>query len=221
MEILEAIRSRRSIRSFKPDPVPREVLDELLETCQWAPSSQNTQSWEVVILGDKIMKEVKTHLIEKIKAEAKPEPDIPVPNLPELYLKRATKHRDIVDTSQFPPGTDKLDEKRAEYWIKGGCFHNAPNGIILCMERTLFPKMLLDAGIMAQTICLAATAYGLGTCITLRPVYWPDMLRELIEIDKSKLLVMGIAIGYPETEARINNFVRQREPIQSFVYWRA
>jgi nitroreductase len=79
--------------------------------------------------------------------------------------------------------------------------------------------MLFDVGIMAQTICLAATNYGLGTCITLRPVYWPDMLRELLAISETKLLVMAIAIGFPMPEARINNFTRLREPLESFVRW--
>lgn len=219
MEVIDAIRSRRSIRGFKPDPVPREVLQRLLDDCRWAPSARNTQPWELVILGGKIMEEVKARLTDRIKMGVESNPDIPVPDLPEPYLWRAIELRDSIDTHQFPPETESLKDKRAEYWIRGGCFHDAPNGIILYVERALHPKVLFDAGIMAQTICLAALDYGLGTCITLRPVYWPDMLRELLGIPKSKLIVMAIAIGYPDYEARVNNFARTREPLDTFAHW--
>jgi len=219
MEVMEAICSRRSIRAFKPDPVPREVLEDLLRACRWAPSARNTQPWDLVVLGGKVMDKVKICLTNKIKAKTEPSADIPVPELPEPYSRRAIEQRDRVDMAQFPLGTEGLSKKRAAYWITGGCFHDAPNGIIICLERALYPKMLFDVGIMAQTICLAAITYGLGTCITLRPVYWPSMLRELLGISETKLLVMAIAIGYPMPEARINNFIRLREPLESFVHW--
>ena len=80
--------------------------------------------------------------------------------------------------------------------------------------------MVFDAGIIAQTICLAALNYGLGTCITLRPVYWPEMLRELLGIPESKLILMAIAIGYPSHEAVINSFPRHRVPLDVLTRWR-
>jgi hypothetical protein len=59
MEVIEAIRNRRSIRGFKPEPVPRKVLEELLDTCRWAPSAQNIQTWEIAVAGGNVMAEVK------------------------------------------------------------------------------------------------------------------------------------------------------------------
>lgn len=219
MEVIEAIRSRRSIRGFKPDPVPREVLEELLETCRWAPSSRNTQPWELAIVWGKVMEEIKARFREKDKAGVEFNPDIPILDLPEPYLQRAMEVRDSIDSHQFLLGTEKLDEKRAEYWVKGLCFHNAPNGIILYTERALGPKAILDAGIMCQTIFLAAFAYGLGTCPMGRTVYWPDVLRELLGIPESKLIVLGIAIGYLDPEAVVNNYTRHRVPLDVFTRW--
>ncbi len=57
MELYEAIRGRRSIRRYKPDPVPQEVLDRLLEAAQWAPSWAHTQCCEVVVVSDPQVKE--------------------------------------------------------------------------------------------------------------------------------------------------------------------
>jgi len=219
LDLIEAIRSRRSIRVFKPDPVPRKVLEELLDICRWSPSSRNTQPWEFALLGGKVMEKVKARLTEKVKAKAPSERDMPEPELSGPCLQRAVKQRELVDTAQFPTGTEGLDEKRDEYWIRGGCFHDAPNGIIVYMERSLYPAGLLGIGMILQTISLAALAYGLGTCHTGRVVYWPNIVRELLDIPQSKMILHGIAIGYPVPEAPINNFVRQREPLGSMVHW--
>lgn len=219
MEAIESVRSRRSIRSFKPDPVPRDVLEELLETCRWAPSSRNTQPWELFILGGKVLEEIKDRLAEKVKTKAEYNPDIPLPDLPEAYQKRALEARDSIGAQQFPPGTDNLKAKRAEFWVRGGRFHDAPNAIILCVEKALCPKAIFDAGIMAQTIATAAPAYGLGTCLMALPIYWPDIFRELIDIPESKLIALGIAVGYPDPDAAINNYPRHRVSLEAFTHW--
>jgi len=219
MEINEAIRSRRSIRGFKPDPVPKRILEEILEKCLWAPSSRNQQSWEFAVLGGELMKQIKDLLAAKIKAKEKEIPDLPAYELPEIYLRRANALRDGIDRHQFPPGTERLEEKRAAYWIKGGCFYDAPNAIILYTEKSLVPKAIFDGRIMAQTIALAALEYGLGTCITIRPVNWPDMLREKLGIPPSKLILVAIAIGYPDPQDKVNSYPRQRDPLSSFIHW--
>lgn len=227
MEVIEAIHTRRSIRSFKPEPVPREVLEELLDACRWAPSASNTQPWEFAILGGAVMEEVKARIIEKIKAGwdtiqlkfKDTNPDIPYPELTEPYRQRAVVLRTHIDSHQFPSGTKGLDEKRATYLLYGGYFYGAPNAIILYTEKSLCPKAILDLGVMAQTIGMAALAYGLGTCLMTMTVFWPDMLREMLEIPDSKLIALGIAIGYPDSEAIINTYERTREPLDTFTHW--
>ena len=111
MEIIEAIRSRRSIRSFKTDPVPGEVLRDLMKVCRWAPSASNIQPWEFAVLGGKVIQEAKDRLVERAKAEwdsskgtfRNTNPDIPYPDLPEPYLKRAMAVRNRIDSHQSPP----------------------------------------------------------------------------------------------------------------------
>lgn len=68
---------------------------------------------------------------------------------------------------------------------------------------------------MAQTIALAAFAYGLGSCIMIRAVNWPDMLREMLGIPESKLIMVGIAVGYPDPNAPANSYERHRDPLTS------
>lgn len=56
MELLEAIKGRRSIRKYKPDPVPEEVLRAVMEAVRWSPSWANTQCWELIVVKDPNMK---------------------------------------------------------------------------------------------------------------------------------------------------------------------
>jgi len=227
MDILEAIRSRRSIRSFKPTPVPKKVLEEVLNQSRWAPSGSNTQPWEFAVLGGKIMDEVNARLLEIVKKEWDTtrltfktfRPDIPFPEFPAPYRQRAINARNRIDSHQFPAGTPGIDEKRAAYLLYGARFYGAPNAIIVYTERSICPKAILDIGLLAQTIALSALAHDLGTCLMTTPVAWPEILRDLLNVPESKLIALAIAIGYPDKEAKVNNFERTREPLEAFTHW--
>lgn len=225
MEIIEAIRTRRSIRSFKPDPVPKEVLEELLDVCRWAPSGGNAQPWNFAVLGGKVLDEIKARLEEKVKtlwdggAFTNTNPDLPrtVP-YPESLRPRLQALRERMDSHLYPPGTERIEEKRLEYRLKGQRFFDAPNAIIIYSDDAS-PSVMGAVGIVSQTICLAALAYGLGTCIMGQTILWPDIYRELLGIPEGKPIATSIAIGYPDLEAPINTFPRPREPLDSLVRW--
>ncbi len=218
MDIMEAIRQRRSIRCFKPDPVSREVLEKLLEISRWSPSGSNTQPWELAVLGGRMLEEVKTRLVRCMQS-AESHPDIPYPQMPEPFRSRQKELLQLMDAWQFPPGTEGLKEKRAAYRVSSGRFFDAPVAVIVSVEREISPRAFLGLGMLAQTIALAALNFGLGTCIMSMAVYWPEIYRELLKIPESQLIAFGIAIGYPDLEARINNFERTREPLETNVKW--
>ena len=227
MEIIEAIRTRRSIRSFKPDQVPKHILEEILKTSLWAPSSSNTQTWEFAVLGGKVLSELNDLVVEKVKAEwdtskltyKNVSVDIPYPELHEPYHRRAMDTREHIDRHQFPHGTTDLEEKRSNYLLYGALYYGAPNVIIIYVERSLFPRAILNIGIITQTIALAALAYGLGTCLMSMPISWPEVVREHLGLPETKALAQAVAIGYPDIEAEVNNFIRTRDPLDVFIRW--
>ncbi|MDO8568040.1 MAG: nitroreductase [Dehalococcoidales bacterium] len=227
MDVLEAIRNRRSSRRYKPDPVPRKVLEEILETCRWAPSSSNTQPWQFAILGGKVIETVKARLSEKVEAEwdrdllkfKELHPDIPYSNLRDPYRQRSVETRNKIDSWQFPPGTPDLDKKRKQYLLQGGRFYDAPNAIILYTEKYLLPKAILDIGLMAQSIALAAHSRGLGTCLMAMPLNWPELIREMLDIPDDKAMGLVVAIGYPDTQAKVNTTERVRESLGNIAHW--
>ncbi len=224
MELIEAIRTRRSTRSFKPDPVPRKTLEEILETARWSPNSSNMQSWGCIVLGGKLMEDIKDQVEQKVKEGwdgflfSNMHPEVPMPNPTGIYRQRSLANRDNMDRHQFPPGTENLPQKRGAYLLKGARFYGAPNAIIVYTETSLYPKSLFDTGLLSQTICLTAHKYGLGTCIMSMVLYWPEIIRERVAVPEGKTLVVGIAIGYPD-DAPVNSAPRSREPVDSFTQW--
>ncbi len=223
MEITEAIRTRRSIRAYQPKPVPRKVLEEIIDTCQWAGSFINMQPWEFAVLGGEVMKEWKRRLVRMFEDKTPGEREYPVGNMPfpEPYAQRAEDFRASIDNLMFPPGINNLEERRHAYTISGIQVRDAPNAIVIYTTRSFLelPLHIMAIGIMAQTVCLAAMAHGLGTCIMGRPVETPGILKELLGIPQSKIIMCAIAIGYPDLEAPINSLVRKRAPQEEWVHW--
>ena len=225
VEIIDAIRTRRSIRAFRPDPVPREVLEELLDVCRWSPSGRNAQPWHFAVLGGKALDEVKAGLDEKVRTSwdghslTNRNPDIPRTGAySDSILPRMEALRRSIDSILLPPGTKNLEEKRDEYRAKGQRFHDAPNAIVIYCDDTSHTVMG-SVGIVSQTLCLAALAFGLGTCIMGGSVMWPELYRELIGIPEGMPIATSIAIGYADGDDPINTFERLREPLDSMVDW--
>jgi len=210
MDLIEAIRLRRSVRSFKPDPVPKEILMQLIEVSRWSPSGSNSQPWELMVLGGQALEEVKLRLLKDMK-DSKARPDIPYPPMPEPYRTRQRELREAQAAFRNPGET--VDSSA------GGRFFGAPNAIIVSVEKEISPRAFMGLGMIAQAIALAALSFGLGTCIMSAVTYWPEVYRERFGIGESKIIAFGIAIGYPDMTPSINNFPRIREPLDRFVQW--
>jgi nitroreductase len=96
-------------------------------------------------------------------------------------------------------------------------FYGAPAVIFLFIDSSLGQWSVFDAGLFAQTLCLAAHSVGLGTCLQAALTSYPDAVRSFLDIPKSKRLVIGISIGYPDFEARINSYESTRIVLEDFV----
>ena len=218
MDLIEAIRTRRSIRSFLPNPVPKEVLTELIDVSRWSPSGSNTQPWEFAVLGGKELDEVKEYIVNHSK-NTPAHPDIPYPPMPEPYRTRQKDLMQAMNAYQNVSEVTNLQERRATNRASGGVFFGAPNAIIVYTDREMCPRAFLGLGMIAQTIALASLHFGLATCIMSMVTYWPEVYREKKIVPDNKLIAFGIAIGYPDVEARVNTFPRTRESLDTFVRW--
>ena len=71
MDVYEAIKSRRTVRDYKPDPIPEDLLHKILQCARWAPSSSNTQKWSFIVIRDretlKTLGQIATQVLSSLK----------------------------------------------------------------------------------------------------------------------------------------------------------
>ena len=218
MDILEAITARKSIRGFKPDPVPKEVIAEILTAARRAPSSVNTQPWEVTVVTGKPLEELKRANTELIDLGVTPHQEMKFGPHTGVY-----RERQIALAIQLFRllGIERDDkEKRAEWSKRGNRFFDAPVAIILAADRSVCESTALyDIGAFVQTVALGALHFGLGSCIQGQSLMAPEAVRRVTGIPESKRLVICLAIGYPDWDFPANKVWTAREPLESFVSW--
>jgi len=217
MDVIDAIKARYTVRAYKPEPVPKEVLAELMEAALRAPSWANTQTWEFAVVGGEVMRELKQVLAARASAQDERYPDIPRPEWPSPYLERS-RENGIRLYQLLGISRDDM-EKQLQWYVDMYRLFDAPNGIIVYTDRELSVWALVNVGLVVQTIALAALDYGLGITILAASVSYPDEVMRILKIPESKQLVIAMAIGYPDPEAKVNEFRSNREPLEAMVTW--
>jgi nitroreductase len=218
MDLIEAIKSRKSIRGYKPDPVPKEVLKEILEVSSRAPSSMNTQPWELTIIAGEVIEKIRQANIEKLSSGEVPKPDVV---RGERYTDKYRERQVAIGIQLFQLMNIAREdrEKRIEWMKRGFRFFDAPSAIILSIDESMGEVAQFDLGAIAQTISLTALNYGLGTCIQGAGIMYPDVIRKFTGIPESKKINICLTIGYPDWNFPANKVQSEREPIENFTTW--
>jgi nitroreductase len=217
MDVIEAIRERKAIRAFKPDPVPLDMLKQIVEQALRAPSWANTQPWEFAIVTGKQMEEIRKGFLER--GEQEPQSEVARPyEFPQPYLSRIQ----ALAPKGWTPTKENMEIRRVENYKNYG----APAVIYLLVDRTMFYQSkginvwsMYDCGSVVQNIMLLATSYGLGTVAQAQAVIYPDIIRKVVPIPESKLIALGIAIGYPDWDNPVTQSRTQREPLSKVAQW--
>jgi nitroreductase len=220
VDIIEAIKKRKSIRDFKDDQIPQNVIRELLEIACRAPSAMNTQPWEFTVIAKDVLEMVKRANIEKFQANEKPHSEHSVVGWPTESVYR---HRQINLAKQIFQLMDIKREdadKRSQWLERGFKFFNAPAVIVVCVDRILAEGTpVFDIGAVTQNICLTALHFGLGTCIEDQGVMYPEVLRKFCDIPETKQIIITIAIGYTNWDFPANQLGTTRESVDTLTTW--
>jgi len=217
MEVKEAVLARRSIRAFKPEPVPKNMLEDIMDRALWAPSWGNTQPWKFTIVGGETLNKIKEDFVQHARQDVQTNPEL---TMPDLFNDVQTSRYKGLGKSLFHAlGIGREDKERREaYYVEMSRFFGAPTVIYLHLDQGFNHYALLDGGLIFQTITLLAVDQGLGTCFLARSVRYPDVVRKHSNIPSDQVLVMGLAIGYP-MEHPANQFQRERGKPQEFIQW--
>ena len=219
MELLEAIQNRKSIRKFKPDPVPRVMLEEILQAAVRAPSAINTQPWECWVAGGETLQRLGGDLYGEAVKGRQPRADFVLSETwKDVYWNRMRENGKGLFGLLGIARHDK--EKRSAFVLSMQRFFGAPQVIFLCLDSSLGDYSIFDCGCFTQNICLLAESKGLGTCIQHSGVHYPDIIRKYVPIPAEKRILVAIAVGYPDEEAVVNRFRSSREPLEKVVHWK-
>ena len=222
----QAITSRMSARAFTAQPVPREVLTQLLELAARAPSGTNTQPWKVYVLQG----QSRDSLVAKVCAahdEIRANPDM------------AAEYREAYDYYPEKWVSPFIDRRRENGWslysllgiAKGEKdkmhaqhqrnyrFFDAPVGLMFTMDKVMGRGSLVDYGMFLQTLMLAARGHGLHTCPQAAWNAFAKIILPHMGASDNEMLVCGMALGYADETEVVNTFHTPRESVASFTTW--
>ena len=215
MDLFRAIEERKSIRAFKPDPVPREKVEEILRWVTNAPSAINLQPWEFFVVMGEEKERLSRRLIKSYKEKQISCSPGNVKPLADEFTKRGVQSFQLMD-----PYLKEMGTEFNAFINEGSCnFYGAPVAVILCLDNAFSKARLVDIGIALAYLVLVAQASGLATCpIGLINAYADD-IKEMLDIPDNKDVVIGVALGHPDLDSPVNRFKTPREGVDSFVKW--
>jgi len=215
MDLLQAIKERKSIRAFKPDPIPREKIEEILNLVIHAPSAINLQPWEFTVVMGEEKERLSRRLIKSYQEKQISCSPGNVKPLSDTFSKRGAESFELMT-----PYLEEMGLQFDRFINEGSCnFYGAPVAIILCLDNAFSKARLVDIGIALGYLILIAHSLGLGTCPIGLITAYEDDIKELLNIAENKDVVIGVALGYPDWESSINRFKSPRENLNSFVRW--
>ncbi|WP_339106633.1 nitroreductase [Roseovarius rhodophyticola] len=212
------MQARYSCRAFKLDPVPRDVIEEMLNTARHTASWNNVQPWQVVIASGAETEAFRQALLKEVQ-EGKPGPDLP---WPEAYPDELGDRRRTCGYALYNAvGIAREDRAaRARQSMRNFELFDAPHVAILHTPRVLGAYGALDAGGFLTAFMAAATAQGVGTIAQAAVAAYPNMIRRHFCLPEERMILCAISFGYADTEHPVNNYRTEREAFEDIVSFR-
>jgi nitroreductase len=215
MDLVTVIHERRSIRAFKPDPVPREAVEKLLKLAIHAPSAINLQPWEITVVAGEERQRLSRRLIKAYREKQVSCGPGNVKPLPKTIARRGAKTLALMN-----PFFEEMGVEPNRFINEGSCnFYGAPAAIILSQDNSFPTARFVDIGIILGYLVLAAHDLGLWTCPIGLITSYEDEIKDLLNIPEDKNVAVGLALGYPDWESPINRFKSPREDDDKMVRW--
>ena len=221
MNVTEAVTSRRSIRQFLDKPVDRATLEQVLATAQRTPSGGNTQPWNAVVVGGEALQDITAKIKKKTKTAPMGE-NMEYAIYPKDLEGRYEEQRRAVGRDMFESiGLARDDSagrvaQMARNWDSFG----APVQLFTYTRKYMGPPQWSDMGMWLQTVMLLLREAGLDSCSQEIWAMYGSYMRELLGIDDDHIFFCGMAIGYRDPDAPINNFEVPRIPIRDAIEFR-
>ena len=213
MKVSDAVLKRRSIRAFTSQPINNKVIKDLLALAARSPSGGNLQPWKIYVVNNQSMKK----LIEFQDNWDQPETpgyDIYPSGLTEPYRTSRYQLGEAMYELLGIPREDK--DARLQQVLRNFEFFGAPAAIFCFVDKQMGPPQWSDLGMFLQTFMLLAQEAGIDTCAQEAWAMKNDSVSKFVGSDKNDILFCGLALGYKDEDAVINQLSSERRPIEQW-----
>lgn len=218
MNVSEAVATRRTVRAFLPDPIPRETIERVLDKARRAPSGGNVQPWNALVLAGEPLARLHAAVAEAIpqgRAAHAPEYDIYPKGLAGAYEERRVGVGEAMYASLAIPREDKA--ARLKWFVRNFQGFGAPVLMLVHTPRYMGPPQWSDIGMWLQTVMLLLREEGLDSCPQEAWAVYSRQIRETVAIPDDHVFFCGLAIGRRDPEAAVNRFEVPRAPLAESV----
>ncbi len=216
MNTIDALKTRKSTRAYLDTPVPREKIEAVLSAARHAPSGTNAQPWQVAVVSGRQKNELSREMENLFRSGEMGEMDYQYYPLkwPEPFKsRRLACGRQLYSTLNIER---KDKEKRYEQWVANYHGFGAPVLLFFFLDPVMQTGSFLDYGMFLQSIMLAAVEEGLATCSQAALGQYPELIKERLGYPMDHILICGMALGYEDKNAPVNNYRTPREELSVF-----
>ena len=211
---LNIVSNRRSMRDFKPDPVPRDIIESVFGGAQRAPSNCNTQPWFVHVVTGETLEQLRTELPAKFAA-GEIALDFPYDGQYEgIYKDRQYASATALYDSLGIPREQKAE--RNAWFMRNFSFFNAPAVAFFTLPTGFGLREACDLGMFVQTVMLGLTAHNLGSCPQTALAFLANVIRPALGLGDHEQLMFGMSFGYP-TDTLVNEVRTDRAALEDVV----
>jgi len=216
MNIIQALNQRKSVRAFLDRPVDREKIVNILRAARHAPSGTNAQPWQVAVVTGRKKEEITEAMEKTFRRDGMGTMDY---TYYPLEWKEPYKHRRVSCGAQLYSALNierRDKEGRMEQWIANYRAFRAPVILFFFLDPIMKKGSFLDYGMFIQSVMLAALEEGLATCPQAALGQYPELLKDALGYSRETILICGMALGYEDTKAPVNNYRTPREEVENF-----
>ena len=210
----DIVSRRRSMRDFKPDPVPRELIESVFGTAQRAPSNCNTQPWFVHVVTGEKLERLREALPAKFAAG-----EIALDFPYDGQYEGVYKERQYASASALYDSLGIARDQKAErnaWFMRNFSFFDAPAVAFFTLPTGFGLREACDLGMFAQTVMLGLTAHGLGSCPQTALAFLANVIRPALSLGDHEQLMFGMSFGYP-TDTAVNEVTTERASLADVV----
>ena len=211
----QVVASRRSLRAYLPQAVDKQTLEQVFSVALRAPSNCNTQPWLVHVASGESLEKLRAEMSSRFMA-GEMSMDFPYDGVYEgVYKQRQHGSAQALYDAVNVTREDKA--ARHQQFMRNFIFFDAPHVAFLFLPEPFGLREAADLGMYAQTLMLAMTAHGLGSCPQTALSFQVDFVRETLGIDAGNKLLFGISFGYPDPDAPANTCTTDRAALADVV----